>query len=565
MLSHHYFFHRIQQRAIMVAMLLCSFIFTQAYTVEWALPPIYYPRISRVAPGVFQVAKSPKSHIVDIQANKPIYTGENAYVTAERILGYGITIIGTAVNEYDRELAGFLFEDDLRFVPCQIKGLFPGSGTKRWGYPTENTLMVRDANGLLGYIGLDGHMVIKCQFEKGRPFRDGFALVQTCEGKWMYIGKDYDVTHQPLKVSVGDFSEGMQFSDGKTWVNTKKGWVKIDKNGKKVKTNHIVKDNRVSEHSYYSEDCIRVNIKQEVPEKYSKDIFSNDDIIKYQTGDSLIGYSRLGKVIVPAQFSATLTEDFDCGYAAVTSAYEDYMGILKLIPGDFVPISADTISAVTNNSATPVEVQFSYPKGLDTSKLQVMVDLSHLDNLIEIQNAEFKDGVCKFSFQPIAGKGECEMTYQVYSEYNLLLFEETKPLTFVSTTQASIGKVYSDATTSSGNQTFWSTVHVPPYIKSLEANFELLIDGNLYASKTTSLNANETKRVELTVPVERSCNATARITLSDGQKKEYKVQLRKFGQKPIVRKEKTQTPDTHKRKRQESKPTDSTRGKFVPY
>lgn len=551
-----------------IILYLLSITLAGAYTVEWALPPVYYPSIIRCAPGIFQVASSTASHVVDIKANKSLFKGENGQVFCNRIPGYHISVISTGKGEYDRELRGFLFEEDNHVVLCKAEGLFPGTGGKGWGYPTENTLRVRDEDGQVGYVGLDGNLLIKCQFEKGRPFRDGFALVQTHEGNWMYITKDYDITHQPLKLSVGEIFEGMQFSQGRTWVSTKKGWICIDQNGKKVKTDHIRKEDLFAQASYYSEDCIRINIKQEMPENYTKDTFQTDDIMKYQTSDSLIGYKRLGKDVVPAQFKASsFTQDFDCGYAAVCSAYDDYMGILKLLPGDFVPLSADSVSAVTDGRAAPIEVKLKYPTALDASKLQVMVDMSHLDNLIEVSDAQFNDGICQFSFVPMAGEGECEMTYQIYSDYDLLLFEETQPLTFVNTAQASIGKVNSLATTNENMQTLWTNIHVPPHNKAMDATFEILIDGKLLASSTARVGANEMKRVEVTVPVERSCGATARITLSNGQKKEYKVNLSRYADKGSNRgktKVKKEQSPTRKRKYDPIAKKEAKRI-FVPY
>ena len=68
-----------------IILYLLSITLAGAYTVEWALPPVYYPSIIRCAPGIFQVASSTASHVVDIKANKSLFKGENGQVFSNEL------------------------------------------------------------------------------------------------------------------------------------------------------------------------------------------------------------------------------------------------------------------------------------------------------------------------------------------------------------------------------------------------------------------------------------------------------------------------------------------------
>ena len=529
------------KRLVAALTIVCQCAVALALTVEWAYPPSYFSTMKRWRPGIYEVSDGEQSQLIDFATQKMLLETEYGVLTVQYI-GDNISVVGRVHDDSGEiELTGILFENEHRLVTYP-RGLYAASGRNRWGYPTEGTWRVKDAHGLVGYIDLKGNVLVNCQFAKGRPFRDGLALVQTVEGKLMYIPLDYDTTHKPLKLSVGEIQEGMQFSNGKTFVRNKKGWVMINKKGKKVNDGiHRNAINLYAEATRYEEGNIQANIKQEFPDLYVEQPYESDSIIQYPSIEGLIGYSRMGKVVVPAQFSsAPRTEDFDIGFAAVSVVGNNWMGLLKLVEGDFKSISTDTQSGITaDGHVTPLHVKFSYPTNLDTDKLKVMIDLDQFDALIPINDAHFENGICEFTFTPTLSQikdiDECEMTCQVYADYNLLLWEDTHQVSFIPTSELGISSIKQSGNKS--GQTLWSTVHLPPYSQPVKATIELLVAGRLFATgEPVTIHANESKRVEVKTQIEKATQAVARVKLSNGRSREYAVTIeptRQQSTKPV--------------------------------
>ncbi len=497
-----------------------------AYTVEWAILP-QDMRLHFLRPGyyIFTYNDEPLSGIFN--ANGELIfssTGDNypAY------LGDDITYLVTDRNA-GHEIIGLLNRQQ------QLVRVPPGLFMKGDYFTDGDIISVQDKSGRVGYMDLNGKMVVNCQFLDGKPFRDGFALVTDYDGTMKYIHKDWDKTHKALKISGGEITQGKQFLHGYTYVLQKGKWQRIDSLGKKrPHPSHLNYD---SDASCFDERYIHGYEKDQNPEKYESKIIANPGNIQIDhSAEGLIGYKIDGNLFIPYQFSKfdfqfynkdafnSTAQNFDGDYVVVAQHIaDDYtlMGLLHKIDGDFTPLAADSV--LHRGSHDIFKASFNYPTTLDASKLRVMI-IGANDEPVPATSQEFNaDGVCHFTYQPtadeLATSGEdLELTYQVYADHDLLLWEDVRVVNVVDAKKITVSGIHQARTTASGKQRVWTNVNNPDGNASLTATFSITdMQGNELGTTTQTVPPGTNKRLALSIPVGRSFKALATVTLSNSQ------------------------------------------------
>lgn len=496
------------KRIITSLALLGALITANAFTVEWAIPP-QECALSFWRNGLYLISDENQEGLVDVQG-RLLCSGDEIHY-----LGDGIHLI------IEQTRTGYVIKGLLnrehQFVPVP-EGLY-----KRGQYFTDGDIIaVQDASSRVGYLNLQGQLVVACQFADGFPFREGWALVKTKDYKLMYINTDWDRTHKSLKVDGGELLDGKSFHNGVTFVRNKKGWIKIGLDGKKIKTPNAMQQNLESEASHYGERPIRNVECQNHPEKVvSRDIPQRGDINIYTAADSLIGYTCQGKWVVPVQFWNKDPEDFDGDYVVVKQRIaEDFVlqGLLHKIDGDFSTLSADTL--LRRGKDNVFTASLSYPTTLDDSKLRVMVT-NGTGTPVNATTQQFDNGICRFTYKPTAedltsNDGDWEITYQVYADYDLLLWEDSRVVSIVEPGKATIGGFQQQRTTSDGRQTIWVNVNNPATASPVNATFSITDNNRTLATTTQTIAAGDNTRLQLNIDASRPCSVTANVTLSSG-------------------------------------------------
>ena len=81
-----------------------------------------------------------------------------------------------------------------------------------WDYADnfyEGFAIVRNENGLYGFLNSDGQMALECQYEEAMKFIDGVALVKTKDGNWEHINCKGEILHNCPWIDVYPYSEGL--------------------------------------------------------------------------------------------------------------------------------------------------------------------------------------------------------------------------------------------------------------------------------------------------------------------------------------------------------------------
>jgi len=73
----------------------------------------------------------------------------------------------------------------------------------------EGFAIVRNDNGLYGFLNSDGQMALECQYEEAMKFIDGVALVKTKDGNWEHINYAGEILHNCPWIDVFPYSEGL--------------------------------------------------------------------------------------------------------------------------------------------------------------------------------------------------------------------------------------------------------------------------------------------------------------------------------------------------------------------
>ena len=498
-------------------LMLCHTSSALAYTVEWVIPPEDMQIENLYSTGLYQYIYHDDcvGGIFDPQANdlkgKVLFKYDNIFVAPY----FGDNIIGI----YDSQSTEFLGLIDRQHHFVEVpKGLF------RYGqyFADGDLVSVWNSANRIGYLDLKGNLVVKCQFRDGKPFRNGWAFVKNEKDEWMYINTDWDKTKKTLKVKGGKIDEGRQVKDGITFIRQKHKWKKISVTGDDLTPSHAVSENLEAEAFFYSENYLRSKEIDEHPEKSNSNVQPNNGNINIYTAENnLIGYTCEGKMIVPVQFLNENPENFDGDYVVVKQRdSEDHLlqGLLRKIDGDFTTISADSL--MRRDGKGTFKASFNYPASLDASKLRVMV-IGGDNEPVDATTQEFKNGVCNFSWKPDAGTlsslDDCELTWQVYADYGLLLWEESKVVSFVEVKKASVGSFYQESTTPQQKQTIWVNVNNPAGNAPLKATFSLSNSQGTIGTTSKTLPAGTNARLHLTVDAKQGGKVNASVTLGNGQ------------------------------------------------
>lgn len=204
-----------------------AFTDVSAKTVSWAILP-KYDKLSRYNSDIFVFQQNGKWGMVK-PGNIEILPASYDFITP---FVNGLALAGV------KEGSQYLLQDiisELGDVSTLHEKLYLPSSNQ---YFSEGKLVVSNRNGKFGYVNPSGQVIIKCQFDKALPFKEGWAPVK--QGNYFkYINETYD-RNPSRSILVVDFHYGEMtlascFSNGKAAIAYNKDFSLIGINGQKIR------------------------------------------------------------------------------------------------------------------------------------------------------------------------------------------------------------------------------------------------------------------------------------------------------------------------------------------
>jgi len=292
-------------------MTILVFADASAMTASWAISP-KYDKLSRYYSDIFVFQQNGKWGMVktgDVEILPASYEFITPFVNGYALAG---------VKEGNQYLLQAIITEVGNVSVLNDKVYLPSSNQ----YFSEGKLVVSNSNGKFGYINPHGQVIIKLQFDKALPFREGWAPVK--QGNYFkYINDTYDI-NPSRSILVVDFHYGEMtlascFLNGRAAIAYNKDFALIGANGQKVK-----KLNETEFKQTYKNN-------NSVPK--SAEVFSKSKNYSEYSENGLYGLKFGNDVIVKPQFNS-FPEQFSDGY--IIADKNNRQGVLIVTKGSNV-------------------------------------------------------------------------------------------------------------------------------------------------------------------------------------------------------------------------------------
>lgn len=300
-------------RTIILALMTAVLAFANAgaKTVSWAISP-KYSKISRYYSDLFVFQQNGKWGMVK-PGNVEILPASYEFITPF-VNGYALA----GIKEGSQYLLQAIITETGDVSVLNDKVYLPSSNQ----YFSEGKLVVSNRSGKFGYINPAGQVVIKLQFDKALPFKEGWAPVK--QGNYFkYINETYD-RNPSRSILVVDFHYGEMtlascFSNGRAAIAYNKDFALISTNGQKVKK--------------LNETEFKQTYKNNNSAPKSSAGFSSLKTYSEYSENGLYGLRLGDDVIVSPQFNS-FPEQFSDNY--IIAEKNNRQGLLTVTEGSYV-------------------------------------------------------------------------------------------------------------------------------------------------------------------------------------------------------------------------------------
>ena len=393
-----------------ICVMLLSAVFTvHANTVIWSVHPIY-DVIKPYTDELYLCQSQGKWGVINVTGDVLIPVEYDFITKADDDIGlYGV------IKNHKYLLNGFVFFDGSssslseRFyvVPSYIKFY-------------EGKLCVENSAGKQGFIDRNGSIVVKCQFDRVRPFCEGLSSVQ--KGPWVfYIREDYD-SNPDLNVVYsawrdGQVTRGSSFKNGEAVVGYNGKYRVINKEGRELRDFKASRWNVKSDDYTISDGNSVSEIAGLVVECASP--------IKLLKGNGKIGFQHGSKVILKPTF--TDATPVDKNQISIVR-YQGKYGLLKIIDDQL-----ESSLIVNGNKASTIRLGYNNETEVFRYVLTVPHDyIKHSVLLVDKGNGIYNDETSHMvvndnniscCFKPIVGKKDktkelrCKLIYKGIEVY----------------------------------------------------------------------------------------------------------------------------------------------------
>ena len=504
----------------LIVMLFMAILENKEKTVIWGVRPIY-EMIKPYSQDLYLCQLNGKWGVVDADG-KTILPNRYDFITSQH---NGIGLFG--IVEGSRNLLnGFIRADG---TCTTINGKY--YVIANFPYFSEGKLCVSAPSGKQGYMNENGDIVVKCQFDVIRPFKEGLASIK--KGPWVYyIRENYDAAPGQNVVYAewrnGEITEGSSFKNGEAVVGYGGKYRVIDKLGRELRIFSASnwKVNPIDYTIVYNEADSRDGIEPFTPQYTSIEVYAVDG--KY-------GFRSDNEVILSPVLSNASSVDLN--HVSIVT-HNGKWGLLKIIEG-----SIKSTLLYDGNLAERIYVD---AKG-KAEMLQYSITIpemyrGHTSFLFDDGSGRFEDvsssvatdkGKLIYDFYPEIKKTDetkiirCRLLYEdmeVLDDEFTLLVERPVQLRLsdpmVATAQADIKTEIQEVTATIYNDSERDV--------SVTATLSVNCQSNKAASRSFNITIHGGSSRQISVPVRVSVdeNASAVIRLSTGEQKKSTVTLK---------------------------------------
>lgn len=504
----------------LIVILFTVILDNNAKTVIWNVKPIY-ETIKPYSEGIYLCQLKGKWGLIDANG-MTILPNEYDFITSQR---NGISLFGVIEDKKNR-LNGFIKHDGAcNFITGNyyVISNFP--------YFSEGKLCVSDHTGKQGFMDENGNIIIKCQFDIVRPFKEGLSSIK--KGPWVYyIRENYDAAPNQNVIYAewrnGQITEGTSFKNGEAIVGYGGKYKVIDIHGRELRNFNAskLKINPIDYTLANSNTDIKNNIESFIPKYSSIEVFSIDG--KY-------GFRLNDEIILPPILNSASQVDLNQNSIVI---YNNKTGILKIIDEDIKSSlqskghTTKYINIGTNGISEKLHYIIDLPKQyVGYTKLLVDKGNGYLEDVTSF----VKEGENKlmYDFYPEIGNKDktkilrCCLLYEglevLNEEFNLPIKRVIKlrlSEPFVTTEQADITSEIQDVSATIFNDS--------DYDVSVTATLSVDCHSNKAVSRSFNITIprNSYKSIKVPVKVKSDENVYAVIKLSSGEQKESIVALK---------------------------------------
>lgn len=345
--------------------MFCPSAFSQ--TGRWVVMPLF-ETISEYSDGLYKVKHKNKWSIADRDGR---YLVGNADSITPLVDGKALVLATASDGRY--RLTG-IFDEKAHAVSKISEEIYAG----QYPFFSEGLMPVLNKDGKAGYINESGQLVIPFKYANAHPFSNGYAAVTKGKGGLFakmakavgagsLIGKDKVYYINPiegeLKISkdVGDIYFGSTFKDGEALVvNKAKQFCFIDNEGKLKRIEPSV--------TLEFDDMFRLGKDEPVANGNKRKQVADQGMGIYEANGKL-GYTKNGKIIIPAQFAHA--GEFRNGRAIASDG--EYFGVVELLDENIdVKMSKAKENRSTEPDSETVDVDIIMPRGYGDDDIEVI-------------------------------------------------------------------------------------------------------------------------------------------------------------------------------------------------
>jgi len=486
---------------ILTLVTVLAFADASAKTVSWAISP-KYDKLSRYNSDIFVFEQNGKWGMVK-PGNVEILPASydfvlpfvNGYALAGKFDGNRY-LLESVVNE-DGSVHNV---SDILYLPL-IDKTTPQ-------YFSDGKLVVSNRNGKFGYINPSGQIVIKCQFDKALPFKEGWAPVK--QGNYFkYINDTYD-RNPSQSVLVVDFHYGEMtlascFSNGRAAIAYNKDFALIGTNGQKVRK--------------LNETEFKQTYKNNNATPKENDGFSTVENYIEFSENGLLGLKQGSDLIVKPQFNSFPSQYGD-GY--IVTELNGRQGLLSVNEGNY---SFDIKSASGSSSELEVNrkglieginLNISLPSNRNNLKLVVDCGNGIEQDVTSHLSVNGTTATVMVTPSPTANAENCIISAKLVND-GIIVADVSKDFTlsYPIKLRVSQPKAVSSKADENDNVTIYSNI----YNDSNKAvTVKVTLSAKRKVSHSYTIEPHGSFRISLTEKITVAQNVNAYVSLSTGER-----------------------------------------------
>lgn len=488
-------------------MTVLAFADAGAKTASWAISP-KYDKLSRYYSDIFVFQQGGKWGMVK-PGNVEILPASYDFITPF-VNGYALA--GT--KEGDQYLLQAIIAESGDVSVLNDRVYLSTSNQ----YFSEGKLVVSNRNGKFGYINPSGQIIVKLQFDKALPFKEGWAPVK--QGNYFkYINESYD-RNPSRSILVVDFHYGEMtlascFSNGRAAIAYNRDFALIGTNGQKVRK--------------LNETEFKQTYKNNNSAPKPSDGFSKSESYTEYTENGLYGLKLGTDVIVKPQF-ISFPEQFSDGY--IIADKNNKQGLLSVTDGSYVldlkaqSGSSSELEVDRNGNIENVNLSVTLPTPAKGLKLQI----DNGDGIMRdvTSQVSISGNNANISVVPLPNKNAENCIINAVLENDGIVVAETSNnfvLSYPIKMRVSQPKAVSSKADENDNVTIYSNIYN-------DSNKAVTVKVTLSAKQTVSYNytiePHDSVRISLTEKITVAQNVNVSVSLSTGERSNNSIYLEPY-------------------------------------